>query len=243
MFIRFYHQNFSIDHYPELPSTNSLALELTKSYQINHNHIILADEQSAGKGRMARNWVSPIGNLYFSLALKPQKLINKISELSFLASVAMGFALAEFSKNNKKINYKWPNDILINGKKVVGILLEKDDNCVVLGVGVNINSHPDNTNYPACHLNEQGFQIVDKIDLLKKFLDHFSILYQKWLDFGFTPIRNLWLEKAFNLNQEIAVNLPNQSLRGVFKNLDEHGNLVLEVNNQIQLIASGEIFS
>jgi BirA family biotin operon repressor/biotin-[acetyl-CoA-carboxylase] ligase len=63
------------------------------------------------------------------------------------------------------------------------------------------------------------------------------------LDFGFTPIRNLWLEKAFNLNQEIAVNLPNQSLRGIFKNLDEHGNLVLEVNNQIQLIASGEIFS
>ena len=208
MFAKSCHKYFTINHYPQLFSTNSTALELANSYQINHNHIILADAQSGGKGRMGRNWVSPIGNLYFSLVLTPSKLSSEVSELSFLTAVAIGLTLFEF-----------------------------------LCDGVNINSHPENTNYPACILNEPGFQIVDKIDLLKKFLDNFSILYQKWLDFGFVPIRNLWLEKAFNLNQEIAVNLPNQSLRGIFKNLDEKGNLVLEVNNQIQLIASGEVFS
>ncbi|MES2677764.1 MAG: biotin--[acetyl-CoA-carboxylase] ligase [Pseudomonadota bacterium] len=243
MFIRSYHQNFSIDHYPELISTNSLALELAKSYQINSNHIILADQQTNGRGRMDRNWVSPLGNLYFSLVLKTQKSATEISELSFLTAVALGLALDEFSEDNKKINYKWPNDILVDDKKVAGILLEKDADFVILGVGVNINSHPKNTNYPACNLEEQGFKVDDKIDLLKKFLDRFINLHQKWLDFGFTPIRNLWLEKAFNLNQEIAVNLPNQSLRGIFRNLDEKGNLVLEVNNQIRLIASGEVFS
>ena len=242
MFAKSCHKYFTINHYPQLFSTNSTALELANSYQINHNHIILADAQSGGKGRMGRNWVSPIGNLYFSLVLTPSKLSSEVSELSFLTAVAIGLTLFEFLCDHK-INYKWPNDVLIDSKKVAGILLEKDANFMVLGVGVNINSHPENTNYPACNLNEQGFQIVDKIDLLKKFLDNFSILYQKWLDFGFVPIRNLWLEKAFNLNQEIAVNLPNQSLRGIFKNLDEKGNLVLEVNNQIQLIASGEVFS
>ena len=238
-----FYKNFTISHLEQVESTNSLALNLIKSYQINHNHIILADYQTGGKGRMGRNWVSPIGNLYFSLSLKPQKSIAINSQLSFLAAVAMGLALSELSKNQLEINYKWPNDILLSGKKVAGILLESDMDFLVLGIGVNIKSHPEQTTYPACNLDEQGFEAVDKINLLEKFLDNFSDLYQKWLDFGFVPIRNLWLEKAFNLNQEITVNLPNQSLRGTFKNLDEQGNLILEVNGKTQLIASGEVFS
>lgn len=238
-----FYKNFTINHLEQVESTNSLALSLVKSYQINHNHIILADSQTGGKGRMGRNWVSPIGNLYFSLVLKPNKSIAVNSQLSFLASIAMGLAIAGFSKNNQEINYKWPNDILLSSKKVAGILLESDADFLVLGIGVNIKSNPKQTTYPACNLDEQGFRPVDKINLLEKFLDNFSDLYQKWLGFGFMPIRNLWLEKAFNLNQEITVNLPSQSLRGIFKNLDEQGNLILEVSGKTQLIASGEVFS
>ncbi len=237
-----FYKNFTIKHFEQVESTNSLALSLARTYQIDHNHIILTDSQTGGKGRMGRSWASPVGNLYFSLALKPQKSIATNSQLSFVAAVAMGLAIAEFSKDAKEINYKWPNDILLEGRKVAGILLESDADFVILGIGINIKSHPEQTSYPACNLDGQGFEITDKINLLEKFLDNFSNLYQKWLDFGFTPIRNLWLERAFNLNQEIAVNLPNQSLRGIFRNLDEQGNLLLEINNQIQLIASGEVF-
>jgi BirA family biotin operon repressor/biotin-[acetyl-CoA-carboxylase] ligase len=192
---------------------------------------------------MGRNWVSPSGNLYFSLVLKPKKSLEISSQLSFVAAVCLGLVLAELSNDAKRINYKWPNDILIDDKKVAGILLESDAGFVILGIGVNIKSHPQNTNYPACNLEDQGFAIDDKINLLKKFLDNFSNLYQKWQDFGFTPIRNLWLNQAYNLNKEINVNLPNKSLRGVFKNLDEQGNLVLETDKKIQLITSGEVFN
>jgi BirA family biotin operon repressor/biotin-[acetyl-CoA-carboxylase] ligase len=238
-----FYKNFTITHLKQTESTNSLALELARSYQINHNHIILADIQTGGKGRMGRNWVSPSGNLYFSLVLKPKKSLEISSQLSFVAAVCLGLVLAELSNDAKRINYKWPNDILIDDKKVAGILLESDAGFVILGIGVNIKSHPQNTNYPACNLEDQGFAIDDKINLLKKFLDNFSNLYQKWQDFGFTPIRNLWLNQAYNLNKEINVNLPNKSLRGVFKNLDEQGNLVLETDKKIQLITSGEVFN
>ncbi len=246
-----YYKNFLITHYPELTSTNSLAATLTKSYQIDHNHIILADSQTSGKGRMDRHWNSPIGNLYFSLILKPKKPISVACQLSFLAAVAMGLSISQFSKTKSdegKINYKWPNDILIAGKKVAGILLESDvcknspENFIVLGIGININSHPSKAFFPSCNLSEQGFVVKDKIDLLRKFLDEFGDLYQKWLDFGFVPIRNLWLEKAFNLDKEIVVNLPTQTLKGVFKDLDNNGNLLLSFDDQEISITSGEVF-
>jgi len=237
-----FYKNFVIKHFNQVESTNSLAWELAKSHQIDHNQIILADIQTGGKGRMGRSWASPVGNLYFSLLLKPQKSIDISSQISFVAAVAMGLAIAEFAQNTAQINYKWPNDILIAGKKIAGILLQSDEGFVVLGVGVNINSHPKNTSYPATNLQNEGFVMKNKEDLLNKFLDNFADLYQKWQDFGFEPIRNLWLKQAFNLNKEITANLANESLKGVFKDLDKNGNLILEYQKQTKIISSAEIF-
>ncbi len=237
-----FYKNFAIKHLNQVESTNSLAWELAKTHQIDHNQIILADFQTGGKGRMGRSWVSPSGNLYFSLLLKPQKSIIISSQLSFVAAVATGLAIAEFSQNDAQINYKWPNDILVFGKKIAGILLQSDDDFVVLGVGVNINSHPQKTNYPATNLQDEGFVVQNKEDLLNKFLDNFADLYQKWQNFGFEPIRNLWLKQAFNLNKEITANLANESLKGIFKDLDKNGNLILEHQKQTKIISSAEIF-
>lgn len=238
-----FYKNFTIHHFEEVKSTNSLALELSKTHKIDHNHIILADSQSGGKGRMGRSWTSPPGNLYFSLVLKSQKSIAEISQISFLSAVSMGLAISEFDQkktDEAKINYKWPNDILIDGKKVAGILLEKDSDFVVVGIGVNINSHPQNISYPACNLENRGF-LVNQENLLKKFLDNFSDLYQKWQNFGFTPIRNLWLARAYNLGKEININLPEKSLLGVFKDLDKNGNLIISSANTEIIISSAEI--
>lgn len=233
---------FQIYHHPSLPSTNSFALEQIKNHQINHNHVIIADAQTGGKGRMGRNWVSPMGNLYFSLVLKSPKTIAQNGEISFIASVAVKDSLREFDvSGSSEIKLKWPNDILLNGKKVSGILLESDGEFIVVGVGININSNPDNTSYPATNLENEGFARIDKMELLNKFLNHFENLYQEWLSFGFLPIRNLWIKDAFNLNKQINVNLPNQSLTGIFKDLDKNGNLVLNADGQEILISSGEI--
>lgn len=228
-------QNFVINRYSELVSTNDFALELIKNNQAIQNQVIVADVQTGGKGRLGRNWVSPAGNLYFSIILKNPKNTDS-SNLSFVAAVAFGESL-----NSKNIKYKWPNDILLEEKKIAGILLEKDRDFVVIGVGVNLISNPDKTNYPASNLQDCGV-ICKKDDLLKQFLDNFSDLYQKWQDFGFTPIRNSWLAKAWNIDKEINVNLASKSAKGIFKDLDQSGNLILNVNNQDLSIASGEIF-
>lgn len=237
MFIK----NFTIHHYQFIPSTNSLALEQIKNHTIDHNHVIIADSQDGGRGRMGRSWVSPVGNLYFSLVVKSPKSITQNGELSFVASLAMMEAISSFNLASD-IKLKWPNDILINGYKASGILLESDGEFVVIGIGVNLNSHPDNTTYPATDLKNEGFEALDKFKLLEKFLHNFEILYQKWCDFGFEPIRNLWIKNAFNLNKEINVNLPDKSLKGIFKDLDKNGNLVLNSDNKNILISSGEIF-
>lgn len=246
-----YYKSFTIDPLGETTSTNQLAFNLARSNQINHNHVIIAKKQTAGKGRYGRVWESFDGNLYFSILLKPaNKNLDLISTLSFVSAVAMGMAINDLkTKSTTKISYKWPNDILINNNKAAGILLESDVNqnqinFVIIGIGVNIIANPDNTIYPATNLKREEFLEISPENLLKKFLDNFSDLYEKWLNFGFKPIRNLWLENAFNLNKEISVNLSNQKVKGLFKDLDENGNLILQLENkETVIISSGEIFN
>jgi BirA family biotin operon repressor/biotin-[acetyl-CoA-carboxylase] ligase len=244
-------RNFNIEIYDQIESTNRLAFELASSNQIQNNHVILAKKQTGGKGRYGRVWQSNEGNCFFSLLLKPQnKTTAQISNLSFVAAAAMNLTIQELSpKQEIKISNKWPNDILINGKKTAGILLESSSNqnqinFVIIGIGVNLISYPDNALYPATSLENEGFRKILPENLLKNFLEKFADLYQKWQDFGFKPTRNLWLQNAFNLNKEILVNLPNQKIQGVFKDLDENGNLILELKNgEVKIIASGEIFN
>jgi len=246
-----HYKSFTINSLDETTSTNQLTFDLAKSNQINHNHVIITKKQTAGKGRYGRVWQSFDGNLYFSILLKPQnKNLDLISTLSFVSAVAIGIAINDLkTKSTTKISYKWPNDILINGYKTAGILLESDINqnqlnFVVIGIGVNIVDNPDNTNYPSTNLKHENFLEILPEDLLKKFLDNFSDLYEKWLNFGFKPIRNLWLENAFNLNKEISINLFNKKIKGLFKDLDENGNLILELENKENvIISSGEIFN
>ena len=242
------YKDFTIQSYDKVESTNSLIFELAKIGSVNHNHIIESRIQTIGKGRYGRKWQSYPDNLYFSLLLKPNKDIAFSSLLSFVGVAAMGLAIEELVEKPATINYKWPNDILINGKKIAGLLLESDysqnkTNFVIIGIGVNITASPDDTPYPASNLkNELECDINPKV-LLKTFLNKFSDLYKNWLDFGFKATRNLWLTKAFNLNKEIIVNLSNEQIKGKFKDLDDNGNLVLELeNNKIRLISSGEVF-
>jgi BirA family biotin operon repressor/biotin-[acetyl-CoA-carboxylase] ligase len=136
-----HHQNFIIHDYDKVDSTNNLAHQLAKSGNITHNHVILSKEQNAGKGRYGRVWESPIGNLYFSILLKPDKDIVSSTLLSFVAVTAMGIAINEISNNEIPVQYKWPNDILISGKKIAGLLLESD-NWQGKSNFVIINSHP-----------------------------------------------------------------------------------------------------
>jgi BirA family biotin operon repressor/biotin-[acetyl-CoA-carboxylase] ligase len=232
------HQDFVIHEFLELESTNKTALELAQLGKISDREIILAKQQSAGRGRQDRSWISPTGNLYFSLLLLPKISVEKIPQLSFVGITALRLAV----KNSVS---KWPNDLLIEEKKVAGILLESKisgGNCdfVILGIGVNLISNPSETIFPSSNLKNFGIEISPQ-ELLKNFLNEFEKLYQNWLDFGFAGIRQLWLQNSYRLNEEIKIKLDGEEIVGVFSGMDEEGNLLLNQKGKILKISVGDV--
>lgn len=259
------YKNFTIHQYEELASTNSTALEKASLGQIVDGEIIMANTQNSGRGRMDRGWSSPKGNLYFSLVLQPKALAAHMAQISFVAIVALRQAveglvvddiglekksvskLNALNSSNLNIQNKWPNDLLINKKKVAGILLESKNNqqnCefIVLGIGVNIVSNPDNTIFPAANLLEFGLKISPE-DLLKKFLENFENLYQNWQNFGFENIRKAWLSKAYNLQEKITISEDNKKIEGIFEDMDKDGALILLTELGIKKVFAGDVFN
>ncbi|MDX2082495.1 MAG: biotin--[acetyl-CoA-carboxylase] ligase [Rickettsiales bacterium] len=240
------YKNFTIHQFEELESTNKTAFELVAAKKIFDREIILADKQTAGKGRNSRVWHSPQGNLYFSLVLQPNISAQKIAQISFVAVTALRLAI-QLLKPDLKIENKWPNDLLIDEKKIAGILLESkinQKNCelVIVGIGLNIVSNPGQTIFPASNLKKFGIEISCE-KALKNFLNQFENLYKNYLDFGFVGIRKLWLEKSFCLNQEIKVKNNNQEISGIFSDLDEEGNLILKTSDGIKKISAADVYT
>lgn len=237
------HKNFTIHQFDELESTNSHALQLANSRQIFEREVILADAQKKGRGRMERLWSSPVGNLYFSLVLCPKISAAEVSQISFVAIVALQRVVSRALQN--VVEVKWPNDLLIDGKKVAGLLLESkisgnDCEFVIVGIGVNIASNPLNTIFPAGCLKDFGVNILPQ-DLLKFFLDEFEKIYQSWGDFGFGGVRKLWLKNAYRLGKEIGVKIDEEELRGVFEDFDLEGNLVLRCGEKLAKISTADV--
>ncbi len=241
-------EQYLIHEYSEIESTNSLAFNLAENKRIFNNEIVLARKQNNGRGRRNRQWQSPIGNLYFSIVLQPKVVLEKLPQLSLVAVVALNLAIKKVflqKKISAQILNKWPNDLIISQKKISGILLESkinNKNCdfVILGIGVNIISSPDNTMFKAGCLFDFDCQIESK-ELLKIFLKEFSNLYQIWQNFGFKNIKSIWLESAYLLNQEITLNVDQSLIKGVFQGLDDDGNLLIIDNQELRKISFAEI--
>jgi BirA family biotin operon repressor/biotin-[acetyl-CoA-carboxylase] ligase len=262
-------KNFTIRQFEELGSTNAEAFKMAEVRQIFDREVILANCQNAGRGRMDRIWSSPKGNLYFSLVLQPQALIADVAQISFVAIVALRHAVEELlqdivreniltnapnkersahiieSETSINVQNKWPNDLLINEKKVAGLLLESkinQKNCefVILGIGVNINSNPSNTIFPASNLQEFKIEITPEI-LLQKFLDKFENLYQNWQNFGFANVRNAWLSKAYKLKEKITVKEGEGKTEGIFADMDSDGSLILLVDGLRKKITTADV--
>jgi BirA family biotin operon repressor/biotin-[acetyl-CoA-carboxylase] ligase len=237
-----------IHEFEELESTNSYAFELANLQKISDGEIILAHCQKSGKGRQNRSWSSPKGNLYFSLVLKPNFPAEKIPLLSFVAILALRNAVEKFfgdKKSSAKIQNKWPNDLLIDKKKCAGLLLESKFNgkkidFVILGIGLNLVSNPDNVIFPATNLKNFGLEILPK-KALEIFLDEFNKIYQNFLDYGFAGTRRLWIQNAFRLKEKITVKLDEKEISGVFEDLDEEGNLLLNSDGKIIKISAGDV--
>ncbi len=230
------YQNYTILSFPRLASTNDTAFEMVENFQADHNYVITCDSQTQGKGRLGRNWQEGQGNLYFSLILQPKSDKKISSELVFVAINALydavfGLFVEQNLQQNVKIAKKWPNDLLINDKKVAGILLEADVSqaqpYIVIGIGVNVATNPQNIMFEAANLQEFGLKI-NKNQLLLTFLDNFSNNFQSWQDFGFKVVKNKFLENAWHLNEQIAINNEKANVSGLFVDMDDNGAIIIK---------------
>lgn len=238
---------FHVEHHDLIGSTNDLARERAIAGAVE-GMVIRADRQSAGRGRRGRAWSSPAGNLYCSLILRPDRSPAATGTLSFVTVVALGDVLDELLPHCS-IRHKWPNDLLVENRKISGILLESVGTgtepmpAVVIGLGVNIVSHPDHSLYPSTDMMEQGAAPISAPDLLDRFLLRFAYHYDIWRQDGFTAILPDWRSRAIGIGDEIVVRLERETLTGRFLDLDADGTLLLEQPGLgIKRITAGDIF-
>jgi BirA family biotin operon repressor/biotin-[acetyl-CoA-carboxylase] ligase len=236
---------FHVENYDLVGSTNDLARERAEA-GAPAGLVIRADRQDAGRGRRGRSWSSPPGNLYCSLILRPTQPPAVIATLSFVTVTALGDVLAELLPQ-RDVRHKWPNDLLVEGCKISGILLESATSAngpaLVIGLGVNIVSHPEQTLYPVTDLLEQGAAPITAADLMDRFLQRFAHHYDAWDKGGFPAVLPAWRGRAIGIGSEIVVRLETETLTGKFTDLDADGTLLLEQSGSgTRRIAAGDIF-
>ncbi|MDR2831377.1 MAG: biotin--[acetyl-CoA-carboxylase] ligase [Rickettsiales bacterium] len=232
-------EGFHIYHYKEVSSTNREALDLIDR-GISNETIIIANKQIEGRGRTGKSWVSPEGNFYASLVINQVTDIGKLTELTFVTALAVGDTLLSFI-NDSNVQYKWPNDVFIDGKKISGILLEKKSNLswLVIGIGININHAPISE---ATCISDYGGP-TSNIDLLKELVSNFNKVRKQWLFDGFHAIREMWLTRAFKLNKQISIKLADKLYEGIFTDIDKSGKLVLQQKDgSLTYFDAGELF-
>ncbi|MBV9827494.1 MAG: biotin--[acetyl-CoA-carboxylase] ligase [Alphaproteobacteria bacterium] len=232
---------YRLDHRTIVGSTNDEAKILARGGAPTGT-LVWADGQTAGRGRRGRNWVSAPGNLYLSLIQRPSGTPARAAQLGFIAAIAVADALPAASR------LKWPNDVLLDGRKLSGILLESETGLagsldfVVIGIGINILSAPTSVEFPATCLAEAGITNVIPADLLETLVAHFDTWLRRWGHDGFAPIRSAWLARANGLGDMIRVRLDRETLEGRFLDLDENGALVLETRMGMRHITAGAVF-
>lgn len=229
---------FNLIELPSVGSTNDHAKQLARSGYPAFT-AVWAHEQTAGKGRQGNRWTSVPGNLYLSILLRHAATAAQNGQLSFLAAVALADTVKEFMTKPGMIALKWPNDLLLNGKKAAGILLEAEEDWVVMGIGVNVVGAPDG----AASLGDFGAE-TESGQVLEKLIIRVKDLYDLWVKSGFAPIREQWLHYAHNIGMTIQVRMPNETFSGKFLGIDDAGALEVEMpDGAMRAICSGEVFA
>ena len=210
--------------------------------------IVLADRQTSGRGRLGRHWTSPAGNLYASVILKLDCPPQASAGLSLLTAVALGEALVELGPDHLDLALKWPNDLLIKGAKVAGILLENAASAggrepfIIIGTGVNIRSCPANADYPTTCLDRAGFPSISPMELLNAYTTRLDVWLGRWKSEGFSVVREAWRSRAYKLGGPIRLRLEQQEIDGVFVDLSERGALVIEqADGRRREISAGDV--
>jgi len=237
---------FRIEEVAAIDSTNE-ALRHRAAAGEPEGLVLRADTQHAGRGRRGRGWNSPPGNLYVSLLLRPDCAPAMGATVGFVAAIALGEVLRGLTPS--PVLHKWPNDLLIGGAKMTGVLLEAGTqpagklDWLVLGMGVNIVSHPEAGLYPTTDLVASGGQPISPQELLQRFLTGFGPAYDTWCRSGFGAVRAAWLAHAAGIGERVVARLEREEIAGRFADLDPDGTLVMTLDGGRQRrIAAGDVF-
>ena len=186
---------------------------------------VRADTQTGGRGRRGRPWVSVPGNLFASVLTRPQAGEGPAQQLSFVAAVALAAALDRWVAP-ARLSLKWPNDVLLDGIKVAGILLEGGGGATIIGFGVNLAGHPPATERPATSLPAVGIAAPAAAAVATLLDAAFAGVRAQWRDHGFAPVRTAWLARAAGLGAPIEARLGSENVPGIFSGLAADGALL-----------------
>jgi BirA family biotin operon repressor/biotin-[acetyl-CoA-carboxylase] ligase len=245
--------NWSITTEQSATSTSDLA-KTAATNGAPSGSAFLAIEQTAGRGRHGRYWVSQKGGMYLSVLLRPSLPVNHWFGLSFAASLAVLEAVRGQLANHlsfadmPQTGLKWPNDVIVAGGKISGILLEVENKALIVGSGVNlapvgqVGSHNIAPIALADIWPDGAGDLPQPYDLATAYLDRLAIWYDRFCQSGFGPIRDAWLENALFLGQRVAVQCDTKALSGVFHDLGMDGTmLLLDDSGQTRHITTGDV--
>ena len=235
---------FHHHHWDVLDSTNDAVKRLLVDAPLPMT-VVTAGVQTKGRGRRGRVWHSVAGNFHCSVALRPQMPLASAGQLAFVAAVALHEAVISFlpPSQHAALRCKWPNDLLLDGAKLAGMLLENEWPWVIVGVGVNLVDAPNPALYPATSLAAHGVAVT-MLDLLPSFCHSLARWSACWETAGFLPVRAAWLDRAAGLGGPMIARLADGQERvGTFEGLDDGGALLLRAcDGDCQPIYAGDVF-
>jgi BirA family transcriptional regulator, biotin operon repressor / biotin---[acetyl-CoA-carboxylase] ligase len=210
---------------------------------------VRAASQTKGRGRRGRSWLSEPGNLFMTGLITLDCAPIEAANLSFLTALSVAEAIDQFV-DPAQVQLKWPNDVLINGRKTSGILLESWVSSsglqVAVGIGVNIVTMPENIDQLITCVAHHALPVGNNCDAATVFgliLSRFHYRLALWREQGFEPIRGAWLKRAMGLGQPMVARLPHETIAGTFKGLNPEGALELELLDMtIRLVTAGDVF-
>ncbi len=231
-------------YFKSISSTNIYAKQIAEK-GIKEGVVVIADIQTHGRGRKNRAWLSPFGGLWFSVILRPKILPERGMLVTMVASIAIVQAIKEITGLNPVI--KWPNDILINGKKICGILTEMDFkkniiNYAIVGIGINVNNEiNDEIKEIASSISIENGSVISRTKFLKYILKYFDKNYKKLIINDFKTIKKLWSSYAKIIGKAVEIKDNGNTLSGIISDIDENGYLILINKDNIHRIFTGEI--
>lgn len=241
---------YRCESYDRVDSTNSLAAAFAHHGDCGKLWIV-ADEQTAGRGRRGRTWSSPSGNLYATLLLVDEFKSAVAATLGFVAGVSLVETLYSILEHDTLVEFplklKWPNDVLAGGAKLTGILLEflslsDQRNALAIGIGVNVAHSPEDTPYPTTNLRKMGAGVTS-IEIFSALSACWTANYELWnRGEGLAKIRDKWLSFAANLGKTVSIIVDGETVSGQFETIDENCHFILATANGKKIaISAGEV--